>query len=142
MITIRPVRHTNIVRINSDGAWSYTDLPPVLNELRALIDQHGQICVLETISKPGADYVALVWDAIATSFEQVSRVARVAVIGDEARIDVFSELFRDEPETEIRCFPAFQYDQGVAWLYSAASDVPSYDVNPVDLFDSLGAALT
>ncbi len=123
MISIRPLRHSNVIRIDSDGTWTAADLNPAILELRRLIESHGSVSVLECVSKPGRSYVALVWDTIASSFDRVAQIARVAVIGDEARLDVFSRLFRDDAETEARCFPPTQYDAAVAWLQQSSPDV-------------------
>lgn len=141
MLRIEQLHNTNIVQIESDGTWESAEVDVAISELSTFIREHRQICLLERISTPGTSHIALFWDEIVAAMASVGQIIRVAVVGDESRIDVFSAAFRDELISDVRCFPEACHEEGIAWLCGSRAERPSNVFERSNRFKRLRLAL-
>jgi hypothetical protein len=91
MIEIQELPDTNIVQMTMSGSVTAQELDNTLAKLKAAIEQHGRIRLLENIGELDTPPIpwSKLWADVKFSFEHLSDVTHVAVVADQGWIAAY-----------------------------------------------------
>ena len=111
---------SNIVEICVDGKITEADLERVITLLKADLQKHGKLRILEEIlSFEGIDPIAL-WPDIQFSLPHVNAFTHAAIVADTKWMRTFAEALDNILlSAKVKAFEAAQIDEARVWLASS-----------------------
>ncbi|MUG91405.1 STAS/SEC14 domain-containing protein [Scytonema sp. UIC 10036] len=116
MIEYRNNPNNNIVEISVEGKITEADFDHVIAQLKADIEKHGKLRILEEIrSFTGIDPIAL-WKDVRFGFAHVNDFTHAAVVADAKWMRTFAEAVSSVLSVEVKAFEASQIEAARTWL--------------------------
>lgn len=116
MIEYRNNPDNNIVEISVQGKVTEADLDQVTSQLKADIDQHGKLRILEQIHNfEGIDPIAL-WKDAQFGLAHVNDFTHAAVVADAKWMRTFAEAVGSVLSAKVKAFESSQIEQAQEWL--------------------------
>ncbi len=119
MIEYRNDPSNNIVEISVEGKITEADFDHVVSCLKADLEKHGQLKILEEIrSFSGIDPITL-WKDVRFGFEHINDFTHAAVVTEAKWMRTFAEAVGSILSAEVRAFEASQIETARTWLADA-----------------------
>lgn len=116
MIEYRNNPEDNIVEITVEGKVTEADFDQVIAKLKADIEKHGKLRILEEIrSFSGIDPIAL-WKDAKFGFAHVNDFTHAAVVADAQWMRTIAEALGSVLSAEIKAFEASEIEAAREWL--------------------------
>lgn len=116
MIEYRNNPNNNIVEISVAGKITEQDLDQVVSRLKADIEKHGKLRILEEIrSFDGIDPIAL-WKDVRFGFAYINNFTHAAVVADAKWMRTFAEAVGSILSAEVKAFEASEMEAAQMWL--------------------------
>jgi hypothetical protein len=122
MIEVQEQPDTNIVEMTLSGSVTAQEFDDTLAALKAAIERHGRIRLLEQIGELDTPPIPLskLWEDVRFSFEHLSDVTHVAVVADQGWIGVYVNMLNPLMKAELKHFKRAELDVARSWLTQAA----------------------
>ncbi len=122
MIDVNERQDTNIVELALMGAVTAQEFDDTLAKLKAAIERHGRIRLLQDIGALDTPPIPLskLWADVQFSFEHLSDVTHVAVVADQAWIGTYVNMLNPLLKAEIKHFKRAELEVARTWLTQAA----------------------
>jgi len=120
MLTSQVIPDTNIIEITLDGDLSRDDYDRVIERIERLIEEHGQVKLIEVVRDIGHLDRSAIWKDFKWSPRHLKDFSHVAVVADQKVADWMIAPFRMFISAEIRAFHLDELDDARAWIQSAA----------------------
>ena len=118
MITYQKNPNNNIVEICIDGQITEADFERLANYLKADINEHGELRLLEEVRHfEGIDPITLLKD-ILFGLSPVNDFTHAAVVSDAKWIPTYTDEINNLLFTKVKAFEAEQIDKARDWLAS------------------------
>ena len=116
MIEYRNNPNNNIVEISVAGKITEQDLDQVVSRLKADIEKHGKLRILEEIrSFDGIDPIAL-WKDVRFGFAYINNFTHAAVVADAKWMRTFAEAVGSILSAEVKAFESSEMEAAQMWL--------------------------
>lgn len=116
MIEYRNNPDNNIVEITVEGKVTEADFDRVVSQLKADIEKHGKLRILEEIrSFSGIDPLAL-WKDAKFGFAHVNDFTHAAVVADTQWMRSISEAIGNILSAEVKAFELSEIESAREWL--------------------------
>ncbi|MEL6164382.1 MAG: STAS/SEC14 domain-containing protein [Cyanobacteria bacterium J06628_3] len=116
MIEYRNNPENNIVEISVEGKITEADIDQVVAQIKADIEKHGKLRILEEIrSFTGIDPIAL-WKDAKFGFAHVNDFTHAAVVADAQWMRTISEALGSVLSAEINAFEPSEIEAAREWL--------------------------
>jgi hypothetical protein len=119
MIKYQKNPENNIVEICIDGKITETDFDRVITQLKADLQKHGKLRILEEIrSFEGIDPIAL-WKDLNFGLSHINDITHAAVVADAKWMRTFAEALDNVLSAKVKAFESTQIDEAKIWLASS-----------------------
>lgn len=116
MIEYRNNPNNNVVEITVEGKITEADFNQVITQLKADIEKHGKLRILEEVrSFDGIDPIAL-WKDVRFGFAHVNDFTHAAVVADAKWMRTIAEAVGSILSVEVKAFEASQIEAARTWL--------------------------
>lgn len=116
MIEYRNNPDNNIVEITVEGKVTEADFDTVIAKLKADIEKHGKLRILEEIrSFTGIDPIAL-WKDAKFGFAHVNDFTHAAVVSDAQWMRTIAEALGSVLSAEVKAFEVSEIEAAREWL--------------------------
>jgi hypothetical protein len=121
MIDVQERPDSNIVELHASGSLSTVEFDDTLAKLKAAMDRHGRIRLLQDIGELDAPPIpwSRMWEDIKFSFEHLSDISHVAVVADQTWISAYVNMMKPVMKPEMKHFKHADLDAARAWLEQA-----------------------
>lgn len=124
MIEYRNHPDNNIVEISVSGKITEADFDRVIEQMKADIDKHKKIRLLEEVRDfEGMDLMAL-WKDFKTGVPLFKDITHVAVVTEQAWMRTLSEAFKSVLPAKLKAFERSQIEAARDWLVNAPETSP------------------
>ncbi|TVQ88116.1 MAG: STAS/SEC14 domain-containing protein [Chromatiaceae bacterium] len=115
-------RQDNIVEMAIIGSVTAQEFDDTLAKLKAAIQRHGRIRLLQDIGELDLPPIPLskLWADVKFSFEHLSDVTHVAVVADQAWLGIYVNLLNPLMKAELKHFKRTELEVARTWLTQAA----------------------
>lgn len=122
MIDVKQISGTNIVEMLVEGKASAEEFEAALQTLKAVIQEHGSIRVLEIIGDLDMPPIpwSKFWEDIKFGFEHLSDMTHVAVVAEQKWITTCVKALNPLFKAEMRVFERADIERARDWLANAA----------------------
>lgn len=107
-----------VVEITVEGSLTNKDLEEAINRLQSEFDQNGKTRVIEVIRRFTGMELAALWTDVRLGVPLAKKIARVAVVADQAWIRQLAELGHLFTRAELKIFPLEELAQARVWIAS------------------------
>lgn len=115
MIEFQRVPDSNVAEITVDGKASREEIKDVTARLKAMIELHGTVRIIEVIKSFGGMDPASLWDDIKFSLGNLNNFERCAVVSDEQWIEWWAKGVAPFLKCEVRHFKLTDLDAAREW---------------------------
>jgi hypothetical protein len=122
MIDVQERPDSNIVELHASGSLSTVEFDDTLAKLKAAMDRHGRIRLLQDIGELDAPPIpwSRMWEDIKFSFEHLSDISHVAVVADQTWISAYVNMMKPVMKPEMKHFKRADLDAARAWIEQAS----------------------
>jgi hypothetical protein len=122
MIVVQDSPDSNIVELSVSGGVTAQEFDDSLAKLKAAIERHGRIRLLQDIGELGTPPIpwSKFWDDIRFSFEHLSDITHVAVVADQGWISAYVNMMNPLMKAELKPFKRAELEAARTWLQQAA----------------------
>ncbi|MDG5498728.1 STAS/SEC14 domain-containing protein [Marinobacter sp. BGYM27] len=117
-MTAQYIEHPDIktVEIVVDGKFTADDLNTMVPKMKAFIEQHGKVKVLEIVRDFGGFDFAALKDGIKFDMEHLKDYSHCAVVSDSGWVGPVARVMSKFLDLEVRVFKASEEPDARAWI--------------------------
>jgi hypothetical protein len=121
MIDVQTHSDSNIVEMTIHGSVTAQEFDDTLAKLKAAIERHGRIRMLEDIGELDTPPIpwSKLWADVKFGFEHLSDVTHVAVVADQGWIGAYVNMLNPLMKAELKHFKRAELDVARDWLKQA-----------------------
>ncbi|MFG0328491.1 MAG: STAS/SEC14 domain-containing protein [Phycisphaerales bacterium] len=107
---------SNIIEFTIDGPFTRADFNHLVNEMEAMIDEYGQIKVIEIIRHIGKIEPSAMWEDMKWSPRHLKHFSHAAIVADQKWIEWMTAAVKPFISTEVRFFHLDELEEAREWL--------------------------